>query len=202
MAYVNTTSGTMKSVAIKMIKSNRPVFFGSDVGQFSDGQMGVMDTDLYDYTLGFNFSLRMTKADRIRMGASAMTHAMVLTGVDLDKDGKSVKWRVENSWGVNRGKGGYFLMTDRWFDEYVYQIVCAFSDAPKELVEVFHRGDAVVLPAWDPMVCIPVTDIVDLTCLGFFGLSRWQLCCTMSFAYHSQESHQEFFIELAAISPL
>jgi len=156
VAYVNTTSDTMKSVAIKMIKSNRPVFFGSDVGQFSDRQMGVMDTDLYDYTLGFNLSLRMTKADRIRTGTSAMTHAMVLTGVDLDKDGKPVKWRVENSWGADLGKGGYFLMTDRWFDEYVYQIVCAFFDAPKELGEVFRRGDAVVLPAWDPMVYIPV----------------------------------------------
>lgn len=142
----------MKSVAIKMLKANRPVFFGSDVGKFSDSQMGVMDTDLYDYTLGFNLSLRMNKADRIRVGASAMTHAMVLTGVDLDKDGKPLKWRVENSWGAGSGKGGYFLMTDRWFDEYVYQVVCAFSDAPKELVEIFRGGCAVVLPAWDPMV--------------------------------------------------
>src|SRR5579862_2297307 len=96
IAYVNTTSEIMKSVAIKMIKAHRPVFFGSDVGKFSDSQMGVMDTDLYDYTLGFNLSLRMNKAERIHVGASAMTHAMVLTGVDLDKDGKPLKWRVEN----------------------------------------------------------------------------------------------------------
>ena len=96
---MNTTIGTMKSVAIKMIKSNKPVFFGSDVGQFSDSPMGVMDTDLYDYELGFNLSLKMNKAERIRVGASAMTHAMVLTGVDLDDEGRPLKWRVENSWG-------------------------------------------------------------------------------------------------------
>ena len=152
VTYVNTTSNTMKSVAIKMINSNKPVFFGSDVGQFSNSSIGVMDTDLYDYKLGFNLSMKMNKAERIRVGASAMTHAMVLTGVDLDNEGRPLKWRVENSWGRNTGKGGYFLMTDKWFDEYVYQIVCNFLDAPRELVEVYKAGRPVVLKAWDPMV--------------------------------------------------
>ena len=81
-----------------------------------------------------------------------MTHAMVLTGVDLDSDGKPTKWRVENSWGRDAGREGYFLMTDEWFDEYVYQVVVGFEDAPKELVEVFKEGNVVVLNAWDPMV--------------------------------------------------
>jgi bleomycin hydrolase len=150
--YVNTTITTMKNVAIKMIKANKPVFFGSDVGQFSNSGLGVMDTELYDYTLGFNLSLGLTKAERIRVGSSTMTHAMVLTAVDLDEGGKPLKWRVENSWGSGVGQDGYFLMTDRWFDEYVYQIVCHFDDAPKALVEVFKGGNAVVLKAWDPMV--------------------------------------------------
>src|SRR5579871_4343137 len=142
----------MKAVAIKMIKANKPVFFGSDVGQFSDSKLGVMDTDLYDYTLCFNLALKMTKAERIKVGSSAMTHAMVLTGVDLDEDGKPVKWRVENSWGKDAGQEGYFLMTDRWFDEYVYQVVCHVDDAPKKLVDVLKGGKPVVLKAWDPMV--------------------------------------------------
>jgi len=142
----------MKSVAIKMVKANKPVFFGSDVGRFSNSSMGVMDTELYDYTLGFNLSLKMTKAERIRVGASAMTHAMVLTGVDLDDEGTPLKWRVENSWGKGAGREGYFLMTDKWFDEYVYQVVCNFSDAPRELVDVYKAGNPVILKAWDPMV--------------------------------------------------
>ena len=150
--YVNTTSEVMKSVAIKMIKANRPVFFGSDVGKSSDSGLGVMDIKLFDFKLGFNLELGMTKAERIRVGSSAMTHAMVLTGVDLDDEGKPLKWRVENSWGSGAGKGGYFLMTDAWFDEFVYQIVCGFADAPKELVDVFKAGDPIELEPWDPMV--------------------------------------------------
>ena len=87
-----------------------------------------------------------------------MTHAMVLTGVDLDAEGHPTKWRVENSWGSDAGKGGYFLMTDAWFDEYVYQVVCGFEDAPKELVEVFKAGNPVVLKAWDPMVLYQMSE--------------------------------------------
>jgi bleomycin hydrolase len=142
----------MKSVAIKMLKANKPVFFGCDVGQYSDRDLGVMDTELYDYKLGFNVSLGMNKAERIRVGSSSMTHAMVLTGVELDDEGKSLNWRVENSWGTAPGKGGYFMMTDKWFDEFVYQVVCHIADTPKELVDVLKAGDPIVLDAWDPMV--------------------------------------------------
>ena len=48
---------------------------------------------------------------------------MVLTGVDLDENGKSTKWKVENSWGDKVGTDGYFVASDAWMDEYTYQIV-------------------------------------------------------------------------------
>ena len=152
MRYVNTKISIMKSVAIKMIQANKPVFFGSDIGQFSNSELGVMDVDLYDYELAFNLSLNMSKARRIQVGSSEMTHAMVLTGVDLDEQGLPKQWRVENSYGDQVGDKGYYLMTDKWFDEFVYQIVCHVDDAPKHLVEILNKGNPVVLKAWDPMV--------------------------------------------------
>jgi len=117
VTYVNVDKDTLKKACIGMLKKGFPIFFGSDVGKYSDGGKGIMDTDLVDYELGFNVKLGMTKAERLMVGESAMTHAMVLTAVHLDKDGKSVRWRVENSWSQTAGTEGYFVMSDRWMDE-------------------------------------------------------------------------------------
>ena len=82
-----------------------------------------------------------------------MTHAMVISAVHLDSDGKPLRYKVENSWGPDVGNKGYFVMTDAWFEQYVYQVVVPKALAPKELVKVFEGGEKVVLPPWDPMVC-------------------------------------------------
>lgn len=81
-----------------------------------------------------------------------MTHAMVITAVHLDKDGKPIRYKVENSWGDAPGDKGWFIMTDAWFEQFVYQVVVPKSLAPKELVKVFEGEERVVLPLWDPMV--------------------------------------------------
>lgn len=139
----------MKSAAISMLRAGIPVFFGSDVGKFSDSNLGIMDTNLYDYHLGFNITLGMNKAQRLETGESAMTHAMVLTAVHIE-GGKPVRWRVENSWGENAGDKGYFVMTDQWFDEFVYQVVVDPRFVSKEISDVLNQKP-LVLPLWDPM---------------------------------------------------
>lgn len=120
--YVNVDMDTIKNACIAMLKAELPIFFGSDVGKFSESKSGIMDTDLIDYELGFNIRLGLTKAQRLMTGESAMTHAMVLTAVHL-VDGKPVRWRVQNSWGENPGTKGWFVMTDKWMDQFVYQAV-------------------------------------------------------------------------------
>ena len=105
-----------------MLQAGLPIFFGSDVGQFSNRDSGIMDTGLIDYELGFNVDLGMSKAQRLMTRESAMTHAMVLTAVHV-VDGKPVRWRVQNSWGAGVGEQGWFVMSDRWMDEFVYQAV-------------------------------------------------------------------------------
>ncbi|KKA28582.1 hypothetical protein TD95_004377 [Thielaviopsis punctulata] len=152
VTYVNVDMKTLKDASAAMLKAGLPVFFGSDVGQFSDSQSGVMDLGLYDYEVGFNVSLRESdKATRLRTGESQMTHAMVLTAVHVDpKTGKYVRWRVQNSWGTDRGERGWFVMTDEWMDEFVYQAVVDPSFVSAEVREVL-KGKAVELPVWDPM---------------------------------------------------
>lgn len=154
ISYVNVDMPTLKRACVAMLKRGWPVFFGSDVGQFSESRSGVMDLGLIDYEVGFNVDLLggLSKAERLRTGESQMTHAMVLTAVHVDEeaDGKTVRWRVQNSWGEGVGKEGWFVMTDAWMDEFVYQAVVDPAVVGKEVREVLGK-EAVVLPLWDPM---------------------------------------------------
>lgn len=149
--YVNVDKNVLKQACVAMLRKGLPVFFGSDVGKQSDGAKGIMDTDLVDYELGFNIKLGMSKAERLRTGESQMNHAMVLTAVHLNKDSSAVRWRVENSWSSSYGTDGYFVMSDRWMDEFCYQAVVDPSVVDKSVRDVLKQ-DAKVLPLWDPMV--------------------------------------------------
>lgn len=120
--YVNVDMNTIKKACVSMLRANIPIFFGSDVGKYLNTNLGIMDTSLIDYELGFNIRLGLTKPQRLQTGESAMTHAMVLTAVHVIGD-KCVRWRVQNSWGEGAGSKGWFVMTDRWMDEFVYQAV-------------------------------------------------------------------------------
>lgn len=139
----------MKAATISMLKAGIPVFFGSDVGKFSDSASGIMDTDLFDFELGFNIKLGLTKEQRLKSGESAMTHAMVLTAVHIE-NGRPIRWRVQNSWGESAGDKGWFVMTDKWMDEFVYQAVVDPRFVSKETRDVLKQ-DPIVLPLWDPM---------------------------------------------------
>ncbi|KAF4968169.1 hypothetical protein FZEAL_10432 [Fusarium zealandicum] len=152
VSYINVDTDTLKGACIKMLKAGLPIFFGSDVGQFSDSKSGIMDLNLFSYELGFNTSLLgMTKAQRLMTGESQMTHAMVLTAVHLDeKTGKPVRWRVQNSWGTTAGDKGWFVMSDAWMDEFVYQAVVDPRFCGKEVRDVLKK-EPIVLPLWDPM---------------------------------------------------
>jgi len=45
-------------------------------------------------------------------------------------------------------RNSYMMMSDEWFDEYVYQVVADRKFISKKLVEVFDKADATVLPPW------------------------------------------------------
>ncbi|MGD1818339.1 MAG: aminopeptidase C [Pleomorphochaeta sp.] len=148
--YLNLPVEELKALAIKQLQNNEAVWFGSDVGQSSDRETGIMDLEIYDLNNLFNTEFNLTKGQRLEYGESLMTHAMVLTGVNLDENGKSNKWRVENSWGDAPGNNGYYVMSDKWFNEFTYQIVINKKYLSKSQLELLEK-EPIILKPWDPM---------------------------------------------------
>ena len=149
VTYLNVEMELLKRLAQEQLVGGEPVWFGCDVGQQMSLDLGLWDAALYDYGSIYDHEFAMGKADRLVYRDSLMTHAMLFTGVDVI-DGVPRRWRVENSWGDEKGVKGYWTMNDSWFDEYVFEIAVPRRLLPPELVERLN-DDPIVLPAWDPM---------------------------------------------------
>ena len=147
--YLNLETDELRKYTIKSIKADDPVWFGCDVGKFFTRQFGVMDMNLFEFDRFYGTTFSMNKAQRLEYGDSVMTHAMLFTGVDL-KDKKPTKWRVENSWGADHGEKGFDIMTDSWFDQFMYEVVVHKKHLPKKVITQYN-AEPIELPPWDPM---------------------------------------------------
>ncbi|UJF16394.1 C1 family peptidase [Jeotgalibaca sp. MA1X17-3] len=150
ITYINAPIEALKKAAIESIEAGEPVWFGCDVGKMSDRQLGIMDSKAFEYDLTLGEGIDLDKAERLDYGESLLTHAMVLIGVDLDNEGKSLNWKVENSWGDKVGKKGIFSMDDAWFDEYTYQIAVNKRYIDEKWMKALDKP-IIELEPWDPM---------------------------------------------------
>ncbi len=148
--HLNLDMKTFKELTIKQLQDGESVWFGCDVGQSSTRDSGIMALDIYSVEETLDIDLTMSKAQRLDYGESLMTHAMVITGVDLVND-IAKKWKVENSWGDKVGSKGYFVMSDDWFEEFTYQVVINKKYLSDELKTIVEKDDVTVLAPWDPM---------------------------------------------------
>uniref|UniRef100_A0A182JQJ1 Bleomycin hydrolase n=1 Tax=Anopheles christyi TaxID=43041 RepID=A0A182JQJ1_9DIPT len=151
--YNNQPVELLLDLVTKALKFGEPVWFGCEVNKRFAGKQGIEDLDVHDFKLVFGVDIQTTmdKADRLLYGESMMTHAMVFTGVSVDPNSqKPTKFRVENSWGEDRGEKGYLIMTAEWFKEFVFEVVVDRSIVSQDVLDVFDLPP-IVLPAWDPM---------------------------------------------------
>ena len=148
--YLNVPMEDIKEAAIASIKDSTMVYFSCDVSKFLDRSKGYSDLANYDYDAIFGVHFGMDKAQRIKSFDSGSTHAMTLKAVDLDESGKPLKWEVENSWGANYGHQGHIIMTDEWFDNYMFRLVVNKKYASEKVLKASQQKPT-LLPCWDPM---------------------------------------------------
>jgi len=148
--YVNLPVEDISQMAIASLKDGRKLYSSYDVGKQLDRKRGYLDTDNFDYGTLFGTTFPMTKAERISTFDSGSTHAMTLTAVDLDANGKPIKWKVENSWGADNGQKGCMIMTHRWFGEYMFRLVVDKKYVPENILKVEQQKPIMVMPE-DPL---------------------------------------------------
>lgn len=148
--FINLPVDEIKQMAIASIKDSTMMYFSCDVGKYLNQKTGVLSLNNYDYESLFSTTFPMTKAERIATFASASSHAMTLMAVDLDETGKARKWMVENSWGAASGYRGHLIMTDEWFDAYMFRLVVDRKYVPAATLKLLEQKPE-LLPAWDPL---------------------------------------------------
>lgn len=147
--YINLPVERIKEMAIASIKDNVAMYFSCDVGKFQSRSKGTLDIANFDYESLMGVTFGMDKKQRVMTHASGSSHAMTLIAVDI-VDGEPVKWMVENSWGPSSGYKGCLIMTDEWFDEYMFRLVVEKKYVPEDILKMLDQKP-VMLPAWDPM---------------------------------------------------
>lgn len=149
--YLNLPVEDIKPMAIASIKDKTAMYFSCDVGKFSNRKNGTLDLNNFDYESLFGTTFGMDKKQRVQTHASGSSHAMTMIAVDIDKQtGKTKKWMVENSWGPSAGYQGKMIMTDEWFDNYMFRLVINKKYIDKKYLDLMNQKP-ILLPAWDPM---------------------------------------------------
>ena len=148
--YLNLPMDDIEQMAIASLKDGRKLYSSYDVGKMLDRKRGYGDTENFDYGSLMGTTFGMDKAERISTFDSGSTHAMTLTAVDLDENGKAKKWKVENSWGASWGQQGCMIMTDRWFREYMFRLVVDKKYVSDEMLKLNEQKPIMVMPE-DPL---------------------------------------------------
>ncbi|MBC8486543.1 MAG: C1 family peptidase [Bacteroidetes bacterium] len=146
--YINMETDKIKEFAMRSITDNEAMYFSCDVGKQLNKDRGYLDVNNYDYDDLFGVEFGMDKKLRIQTYESGSSHGMALVGLDIE-DSKPVKWLLENSWGES-GFEGHLIMTDEWFDEYMFRLVVHKKYIDEEILKILDQ-EPIMLPPWDPM---------------------------------------------------
>lgn len=153
--YYNLPIEIIKEVSRNSLKHKDALWFGCDVGKYSNYELGILDPNLIDYESIFDFNPKLDKCSKLDYFQGEISHAMLLRGTNIINKGKkdeiSNRWLVENSWGEdNTGKTGNFTMSDDWFSDNVYMVVVDKKYINKDILKKFEENEEITLPLWSP----------------------------------------------------
>ena len=158
MKYLNVPMDIIKEATKKSIDNNESVYFGSDVGQFLLSKNNILDTEIYKMKDLLNIDFNLNKKERVLCYDSQPTHAMVITGYNIDN--KIInRWQIENSWGEDKNDkndenendyNGYYSMTDKWMDEYVFEVIVNKKYVSNDIKKKWNQDIHKYFPLWDP----------------------------------------------------
>lgn len=154
-SFVNVPIEVMKEVTTTSLLNKCVVWFGCDFRFMKDKTNGILDCAMNLQPFWQDTPL-LDKADRLVYRQTKMTHAMLFTGVDI-YNGRPRYWRVENSQGEKSGANGFYLMTENWFDEYVFQVVIHRKFLPSQVTDAaYQKKIESQLPPWDPLGALAI----------------------------------------------
>lgn len=145
-SFVNVPLETLKKAAIDSIKDDQAMWFDCDVTALAVRKEGYLDDKLLDLDNLFKSDFSFDKGESLIFRNTMANHAMTLVGVNLVDD-KPNRWKVENSWGKDVGDGGIFVMSDSWFDRFVYGLVVNKKYLSEDIIEA-SKSEPTMLDAW------------------------------------------------------
>lgn len=151
--YLNLPIDEIKPMAMASIQDSTAMYISCDVGKYLIRDHGVLDVKNFDYESILGVKFGMNKKERITTHASGSSHAMTLIAVDINEKGEYTKWMVENSWGEKAGWRGNLIMTDEWFNEYMFRFVLNKKYVTEKYKKMYEQKP-IMLPAWDPMFAV------------------------------------------------
>ncbi len=146
--FLNMPVDVLKNLAVLQLKDKTPVCFGCCMKKMRDYEIGIMDSNLYNYKDVFGYE-PLTKEEGFTLYDIDFGHFMLITGVHIE-DEKTIRWKVEDSYGSSVHKNGYYVMNDNFFDEFGCEVVINKKYLSKEQLKLFEQ-DPILFDMIEPM---------------------------------------------------
>ncbi len=120
--FLNLPVEEIEALGVASLRGGDMFYFTCDTYKDALQDQGIYDTGLYPVDSLLGIRSAMSKDELILSGEITSAHALAMTGVRLSSSGKPISWVVENSFGYERGFGGYCVMSAHWFERYMLRM--------------------------------------------------------------------------------